>query len=341
MKCRQCGTENKADAQICVGCGYVFDNEDLLFSANEQTINSEASHKQSQIEEIKKRRDLKRKRKKLKKIILIALIILFSVLVIAGAFYLSAQNDIKFNNNDIQQATQTPSPTPTVTPTPEPSLMPTLEPTLSPEPTVEPEPVETPQPVSTKKPQKATKAPSKATPKPVVRTPNPVPTPEPNPVLDSKVIITVDTVTENDTQYISALTAGKPVYILAPLPVESNSYYTVSAEDTKNNINGIPVYTATSLSVIEKTEFLLPDSSLRLLTNEDVQGLTKEQLKLARNEIYARHGRKFKDEALNSYFNGKSWYKQNPSYKYNNDELNVSEIENKNAHFLLSIEQSM
>ncbi len=337
MKCRQCGTENKADAQICVGCGYVFDNEDVLFSANEQTINAEASHKQSQIEEIKKRRDMKRKRKKIKKIVMIVLILLFSAAVIYGAFYLSEQNDIKFNNNNIEQATPTPTPTETPVPTLEPTVMPTLEPT--------PEVVSTPEPtalvqqqVATKKP---TKNPVKATPKPVVKTPKPQPTPEPNPVLDSKVVVVVETVTHNGTQYIKALTGGKPVYIMSATPAESNAYYVVLAEDTKNKIDNVPVYTASSIEALAKTEFILPDSSLRLLTQDDVKGLTKEQIKLARNEIYARHGRKFKDEALNSYFNQKSWYKQNPSYKYNNDELNVSDIENKNAHFLLAVEQGM
>ena len=30
---------------------------------------------------------------------------------------------------------------------------------------------------------------------------------------------------------------------------------------------------------------------------------------IARNEIYARHGRKFNDSELQAYFNSKSWYK--------------------------------
>jgi hypothetical protein len=34
--------------------------------------------------------------------------------------------------------------------------------------------------------------------------------------------------------------------------------------------------------------------------------------RLARNEIYARYGRVFRDEALQEYFNSKSWYKNLP-----------------------------
>lgn len=36
--------------------------------------------------------------------------------------------------------------------------------------------------------------------------------------------------------------------------------------------------------------------------------LSADQLRLAINEIYARHGRMFKDQELQAYFNGKSWY---------------------------------
>lgn len=350
MKCKQCGTENKADAMFCSHCGYVFDNEEAIFSENEQTINAEASHKQSQIDEIKRRRDIKRKRKKIKKLILIALIILFCAGVIYGAFYMSAQNDIKFNDNKIEQAQSTPTPTPTETvmTTPTPTVMPTLEPTVSPEATEEAEPVTTveatPTPKATvkatKAPTKATKAPAKSTPKPV-STPKPAPTPEPNPVLDSTVVVVVETINDNGASYVKALTSGKTVYLKSDTPIESSSYSMVSATDTGEKINNVPVYTVSAIKTVEKTEFILPDSSLRLLTQEDVSGLSLEQLKIARNEIYARHGRKFKDEALNSYFTAKAWYKLNPAYKYNNDELNVSDIENKNAHFLLDVERAL
>lgn len=56
------------------------------------------------------------------------------------------------------------------------------------------------------------------------------------------------------------------------------------------------------------SEYILPTSNSAYLTEADLAPLTKEQLRLARNEIYARHGRKFKDAALNEYFLSKSWY---------------------------------
>ena len=55
--------------------------------------------------------------------------------------------------------------------------------------------------------------------------------------------------------------------------------------------------------------YLLPDSDSRYLTEEDLKGLTHEQLCFARNEIFARHGRIFKTQQIADYFNGKSWYR--------------------------------
>ena len=55
-------------------------------------------------------------------------------------------------------------------------------------------------------------------------------------------------------------------------------------------------------------EYLLPDSDTRLLTDADVSGLSTEELRIAKNEIYARHGRMFTSEDLKAYFESKSWY---------------------------------
>ncbi len=55
-------------------------------------------------------------------------------------------------------------------------------------------------------------------------------------------------------------------------------------------------------------DYVIPDSGSRYLTEEDLAGLTEEEIFLARNEIYARHGYIFNDAALSDYFNSKSWY---------------------------------
>lgn len=55
-------------------------------------------------------------------------------------------------------------------------------------------------------------------------------------------------------------------------------------------------------------DYVIPDSSTSYLTESDLYGLSKEQLSIARNEIYARNGRLFQDQDLQNYFNSKSWY---------------------------------
>ena len=55
-------------------------------------------------------------------------------------------------------------------------------------------------------------------------------------------------------------------------------------------------------------DYILPNSDKAYLTQEDLAGLTKEQLRIARNEIFARHGRTFGDGELQKYFESKSWY---------------------------------
>lgn len=55
-------------------------------------------------------------------------------------------------------------------------------------------------------------------------------------------------------------------------------------------------------------DYVIPDSSSRYITEEDLASLSEDEILLARNEIYAKHGRKFNNVALNEYFSGKSWY---------------------------------
>lgn len=55
-------------------------------------------------------------------------------------------------------------------------------------------------------------------------------------------------------------------------------------------------------------DYIIPDSSDRYISEADLQNLTQDELRIARNEIYARHGRMFKDEGLQAYFNSKAWY---------------------------------
>ena len=73
-----------------------------------------------------------------------------------------------------------------------------------------------------------------------------------------------------------------------------------------------------------------PQTSERLLSESDLIGKSKDEIKIMRNEILARHGYIFKNKELNEYFSSKSWY--NPKSSDVTSEL--SEIEIKNIEFL-------
>jgi hypothetical protein len=49
----------------------------------------------------------------------------------------------------------------------------------------------------------------------------------------------------------------------------------------------------------------------------DLYSKLPEELRLLRNEIYARHGYVFKSQDLNEYFEKQSWYKENPQFTEN------------------------
>lgn len=58
----------------------------------------------------------------------------------------------------------------------------------------------------------------------------------------------------------------------------------------------------------ETGDYLLPEADAVYLTDQDLAGLSADQLRLARNEIFARQGRTFQDQSLQDYFDQQDWY---------------------------------
>ncbi len=90
----------------------------------------------------------------------------------------------------------------------------------------------------------------------------------------------------------------------------------------------------------EKKDYILEHSSDTYLTRQDLIGLDEYECKIARNEIYARHGRRFQDEELQAYFDSCSWYNGtiDPSdFK----ESELSDIEVANRQVIVAYEQEM
>lgn len=87
--------------------------------------------------------------------------------------------------------------------------------------------------------------------------------------------------------------------------------------------------------------FIIPDSSTRYLSDADLAGLTSEQLRLARNEIYARHGRKFNDEGLQSYFDSQPWYSGTIEAERFSDDTYLNAFEKKNRDLIKAREAAL
>ena len=108
----------------------------------------------------------------------------------------------------------------------------------------------------------------------------------------------------------------------------------IDAYNHEDNINGdeAPTISDSEAKGEGNADYLLPNSDKELISEDDLEGFDAEKCKLARNEIYARHGRKFKDEELQSYFDAMEWYEGtiDPD-DFNEESLSETEIKNKDT----------
>jgi len=79
---------------------------------------------------------------------------------------------------------------------------------------------------------------------------------------------------------------------------------------------------------------LLPFSAMRPVQESDLRGMDRDVLRIARNEIFARHGYAFKSADLRAYFSQYSWY--TPKTK----NVRLSAIEKLNVEFIKMYETS-
>lgn len=90
--------------------------------------------------------------------------------------------------------------------------------------------------------------------------------------------------------------------------VTESTETTVSTECEETVEEEIVVEETLLQDELQKAEFYFPNSSEEEISEEILAGMSAGNLWVARNEIYARHGRIFEDPVLNSYFQGCSWY---------------------------------
>lgn len=129
---------------------------------------------------------------------------------------------------------------------------------------------------------------------------------------------------------------------------DSADSYEEETEEAKKVSRAVVIKSETEPKTETKTntkpvsEYILQDSGSKLLSRSDVDklGLSLREINYAKNEIYARHGRKFNSPELQNYFNSKSWYKGTVNPEAFGENI-LSDIEKKNAELLRDIEFSI
>jgi hypothetical protein len=80
-----------------------------------------------------------------------------------------------------------------------------------------------------------------------------------------------------------------------------------------------------------------PSQLDHVITVEQLSNLSRRDLRLLRNTIYARHGRLFKSKLLQEHFDDMDWYKRDPAFA----EKNLTKIDVTNIRLIKSVEDTL
>ena len=121
-----------------------------------------------------------------------------------------------------------------------------------------------------------------------------------------------------------------------------NSSASPSTSESSNTSASSAAGTASASSqsaTTQSSEYVLPESNSRYYSRSELESLSTLDLYHARNEIYARHGRGFKNQDLRDFFATKTWYHETTSPEAFNEGV-LNEYEKANTNLMLEIEQS-
>lgn len=152
---------------------------------------------------------------------------------------------------------------------------------------------------------------------------------------------------------VQATQAPTPAPVATATTTNDNSGFTVATDEkieedseptqeTESQSDSFIMKSKKKGSTSEKKgDYIFPDSARRYLQKSDVKGMKKSKINLAKNELYARHGRIFTRDDLNNYFQKFSWYKPKVSTKAwdaHGDEYYFNSVEIANRNFLVKME---
>lgn len=145
---------------------------------------------------------------------------------------------------------------------------------------------------------------------------------------------------------VCAVVAGglvyfKPWQLLNNTPSEVDVVYKDSQKNTDDSDDYIDEdEDDETVDEENKTDYIIPDSDTRVIERSDLDGLSANQVRLARNELYARHGRRFLDADLQSYFDSCSWYNGTIEPDDFSDEM-LNSVEKQNKDIIVNYETEM
>ena len=80
-----------------------------------------------------------------------------------------------------------------------------------------------------------------------------------------------------------------------------------------------------------------PSQLDHLITVDQLSNLSRRDLRILRNTVYARHGRKFKSVLLQAYHDTLEWYRRDPAFT----EKSLTKIDTTNIRLIKSVEESL
>ena len=140
---------------------------------------------------------------------------------------------------------------------------------------------------------------------------------------------------------------------LTNVKIDANKFYSdktngefVLYDGKDGRIKGLKVYKSwsgddgqetgyKSHSIADNYSGRFPEASMRLLTRDDLIKMTKKDLKIMRNEIFARYGYKFQTGGeMDNYFKKQDWY----SEQHDNVNYFLTDLERENMKLIQQIE---
>ena len=133
-------------------------------------------------------------------------------------------------------------------------------------------------------------------------------------------------------------TLTDPTTSTAPVQTEPDAADTLTEQDGQQGQTPSD-YQGVSDVANNQSGYILPYSDSRYLTEEELQGLSQWECCLARNELYARHGRTFTDRVIQAYFDSCSWYTPTTAPEDFDEDGELNEYERANRDTIVRWEQ--